>query len=113
MRRFSVLLVVLIFGTLPLCAAQQPASSLDQVLDRIISQERDEVTMIRSHSPMVETYVQLLAPDKALGTVPSGDKYFLGRAKFDSGVQLVSLANGEGKDNGKKGFLGSLFSSSM
>jgi hypothetical protein len=111
MRRFTALLVVLIFGSLPLCA-QQPATALDQVLDRIVAQEKDEVTLIRSHSPMVETYVQLLAPDKALGTVPSGDKYFLGRAKLENGVQLVSLANGEGKD-GKKGFLGSLFSNSM
>jgi hypothetical protein len=113
MRRLSALLVVLILGTLPLCAAQQPANALDQVLDRIISQEKDEITMIRSHSPMVETYIQMLAPDKTLGTVPNGDKYFLGRAKLDSGVQLVSLANGEGKDNGKKSFLGGLFSSSM
>jgi hypothetical protein len=104
---------VVMLGALPLCAAQQPPTALDQLVDRIVSQERDEVKMIRSHSPMVETYVQLLAPDKALGTVPNGDKYFLGRAKLDNGVQLVSLANGEGRDNGKKGFLGSLFSSSM
>ena len=113
MRRFTALLVVLIFGSLPL-RAQQPATALDQVLDRIVAQEKDQVKLIHSHSPMVETYVQLLAPDKTLGTVPNGDKYFLGRAKLGSGVQLVSLANGEGKDgNGKKGFLGSLFSSSM
>ncbi len=113
MRRLSVWLLVFMFGALPLCAAQQPSNALDQVLDRIISQEREEVKMIRGYSPMVETYVQLLAPDKTLGTVPNGDKYFLGRAKLDTGVQLVSLANGDGKENGKKGFLGSLFSSSM
>ncbi len=110
MRRFAAVLVVLIFGSLPLCA-QQPASALDQVLDRIVAQEIEEVKLIRSHSPMVETYVQLLAPDKVLGTVPNGDKYFLGRAKLENGVQLVSLANGEGSN--KKGFLGGLFSSSM
>jgi hypothetical protein len=100
------------FGSLPLCA-QQPATALDQVLDRIVAQEKEEVTMIRSHSPMVETYIQLLAPDKNLGTVPNGDKYFLGRAKLENGVQLVSLASGEGKDGSKKGFLGGLFSNSM
>src|SRR3972149_4786510 len=110
MRRFTILLVFLVFGALPLCAAaQHPATALDQVLDRIIAQEQAQIKMIRSHSPLVETYIQLLAPDKALGTVPNGDKYFLGRAKLDNGVQLVSLANGEGK----KGFLGGLFSSSM
>lgn len=115
MRRLTVLLVVLLFGTLPLCAAaQQPVTALDQVLDRIVAQEQDEVKMIKGFTPLVETYVQLLAPDKTLGTVPDGDKYYLGRAKLDTGVQLVSLANGEGNGgNGKKGFLGSLFSSSM
>jgi len=113
MRRFTILVVVLVFGALPLCAAaQQPATALDQVLDRIIAQEQAQIKLIRSHSPLVETYIQLLAPDKALGNVPSGDKYFLGRAKLENGVELVSLATGEGS-GGKKGFLGSLFSSSM
>jgi hypothetical protein len=111
MRRFFILLVVVVFGSLPLCA-QQPASALDQVLDRIVTQEKAEVQLIRSYSPLVETYVQLLAPDKALGTVPNGDRYFLGRAKLDDGVQLVSLADGE-QSGSKKGFLGGLFGGSM
>lgn len=110
MRRLSILLVVLVFGSLPLCA-QQPASALDQVLDRIVAGEKEEVQLIRSHSPLVETYVQLLAPDKKLGTVPNGDRYFLGRANLENGVQMVSLADGEASS--KKGFLGGLFSNSM
>ena len=113
MRRFTILLVVLVFGALPLCAAaQQPASAIDQVLDRIVAQEQAQMKLIRSHTPLVETYIQLLAPDKSLGTVPNGDKYFLGRANLENGVALVSLATGQGSE-GKKGFLGSLFSSSM
>jgi Peptidase family M48 len=112
MRRFTALLVVLLFGSLPLFA-QQPASALDQVLDRIVAQEKAEVQMIRGYSPMVETYIQLLAPDKNLGTVPNGDKYFLGRAKLENGVELVSLANGDSNGSRKKGFLGGLFGSSM
>ena len=113
MRRFSILLVVLVLQAMPLCAAaQQPAAALDQVLDRIVAQEQAQVKLFRGHSPLVETYIQLLAPDKALGTVPSGDKYFLGRAQLSNGVELVSLASGEGR-GGKKGFLGGLFSSSM
>jgi hypothetical protein len=112
MRSFKCLLVILVFGAWPLGAAQQPASALDQVLDRIIAQEHAQMEMIRGHEPLVETYIQLLAPDKALGNVPSGDKYFLGRAKLGNGVQLVSLATGEGS-GGKQSFLGGLFSSSM
>jgi len=111
MRRFSALLAVLVFGSLPLCA-QQPASAIDQVLDRVVAQEKEQVKLIRGYSPLVETYIQMLAPDKALGTVPNGDKYFLGRAKMENGVQMVSLATGEA-NGGKKGFLGGLFSGSM
>ena len=57
----------------------------------------------------------MLAPDKALGTVPDGDKYFLGRAKLENGVQWSSAGHGDGKSgDGKKGFgCGGLFSSSM
>lgn len=113
MRRVSMVLLVLVLQAMPLCAAaQQPATALDQVLDRIVAQEQAQVKLFREHSPLVETYIQLLAPDKALGTVPSGDKYFLGRARLTNGVELVSLATGEGS-GGKKGFLGGLFSSSM
>jgi hypothetical protein len=112
MRRFTALLVVLIFGSLPLYA-QKPASALDQVLDRIVSQEKREVATIQTYSPLVETYIQLLAPDPQLGTVPNGDKYFLGRAKLENGVELVSLATGGGSGGKSKGFLGGIFSSSM
>ena len=113
MRRVLMVLVVLVLQAMPLCAAaQQPATALDQVLDRIVAQEQAQVKLFRGHSPLVETYIQLLAPDKALGTVPNGDKYFLGRARLTNGVELVSLATGEGS-GGQKGFLGGIFSSSM
>jgi hypothetical protein len=112
MRKGLILLVVLMFGSMPLLA-QQPASALDQVLDRIVAQEKEEVKLIRTHSPLVETYIQLLAPDKSLGVVPDGDKYFLGRAKMENGVQLVSLATAENDGKSKKGFLGGLFNNSM
>src|SRR6516225_6503061 len=117
MRRFAAVLVVLVFGSLPVFA-QQPANATDQVLDRVVAQEKDEVQMIKSSSPFVETYIQLLAPDKDLGSIPNGDRYFLGRAKLDDGVKIVPLAaNFEGGGGAKKtkglGFLDSLFSSSM
>src|SRR3989442_8439738 len=52
---------------------------------------------IRRYSPLVETYIQMVRPDKALGAVPDSDKYFLGRAELDKGVQLEPLINGSGK----------------
>ena len=52
----------------------------------------------------METYIQNLKPDKDLGFVPAGDKYFLGKADFSKGVNLVPLSDTSGR--GKKVFLG-------
>ena len=90
-------------------AAQQP-KTMDEVLDRIIANENRLYQNINKYQPLVETYIQNLKPDKELGFVPAGDKYFLGRADFSKGVQLVSLSDAQGK--GKKIFssVGNFFS---
>jgi hypothetical protein len=71
----------------------QEASTLTQseVLDRIVAQEKAEMESLRHYSPLVETYIQTRRPDKELGVAPSGDAYFLGRAKLSKGVELVPL----------------------
>ena len=46
--------------------------------------------MLRQYAPLVETYIQLLKPDEALGTVPAGDKYFLGKADLAKGPRLAA-----------------------
>src|SRR3989441_2156946 len=68
-------------------AAQQP-KTMDEVLDRIIANKNRLYQNINKYQPLVETYIQNLKPDKELGFVPAGDKYFLGRADFSKGVQL-------------------------
>src|SRR5437899_581885 len=91
---------------------QQP-KTMDEVLDRIIANENRLYQNINKFQPLVETYIQNLKPDKELGFVPAGDKYFLGRADFSKGVQLVSLSDAQGK--GKKIFssIGNFFSFAM
>jgi hypothetical protein len=76
----------------------QPANpeNLDQVIDRIISLEHVVLTTLRRYSPLVETYIQNVRPESELGTVPAGDKYFLGRAELASGVELRSLTEKSG-----------------
>jgi Peptidase family M48 len=80
-------------------AGEQP-KTIDQVLDRIIASENLMNRRMRQYQPLVETYIQDMKADKDLGAVPSGDKYFLGRANFSKGVDLVSL--GEGRNGGKR-----------
>src|SRR3984893_2813639 len=116
MRILKTVLVVLALSALPLRAAAQQNSAVDQVVDRIISQEQAEMNSLRAYSPMVETYIQNLRGDKDLGAVPAGDRYFMGRAVFSKGLQLEPLTDGTSRGGGKRKFfggLGSMFSLSM
>ena len=118
MRRSLLSLVVL--STLAAVVAsatpappQGTAKTMEEVVDRIITNENRLNNQISQYQPLVETYIQNLRPDKDLGYTPAGDKYFLGRAQFTKGVELVSLSDSGGK--GKKIFtgIGNFFSFAM
>ena len=111
MRTLNILTRGLALFALPLAAAAQQAATLSQVLDKIVAQEQVEMQSLRQYSPLVETYIQNLRPDKHLGPVPQGDKYFLGRAELAKGVELEPLTRGSGtKHNKIFGGLGNFFS---
>src|SRR5215471_19279075 len=76
--------------------------TMDEALDRVITNENRMYGNIKNYSPLVETYIQNLKPDKDLGYVPGGDKYFLGRADFQKGVALVSLSDTDSKGKDRK-----------
>src|SRR5689334_16563752 len=59
----------------------------DAVVDKISAQEVLFVKNLRDYSPMVETYIQNMRPDKDLGPVPISDTYFLGRVRLQTGVE--------------------------
>jgi hypothetical protein len=59
-------------------AAAQPAT-MDQVVDRFVLREKGLIKMLQTRTPVIETYLQNLTLDPALGPVPQNDKYFLGR----------------------------------
>jgi Peptidase family M48 len=96
----------------PVPAPDQPRT-MDQVVDRITSNEQRLYGQIRNYSPLVETYIQNLKPDKDLGQVPAGDKYFLGRANFQKGVALVPLTDTASKGKKVVGSIGNFFSFAM
>jgi hypothetical protein len=95
-------------GALPQAAvAQEP--TVAQVVDKIVAQEQAEVQGLRRYSPLVETYIQLVRPDRDLGSVPDGDRYFLGRAALAKGVELEPLVTNSGTNNSaKQRFLSSI-----
>jgi hypothetical protein len=96
----------------PVPAADQPRT-VDQVIDRFVANEQRLYGQMRNYSPLVETYIQNLKPDKDLGTVPAGDKYFLGRANFTKGVALVPLNETGSKGRKMIGSIGNFFSFAM
>src|SRR5579859_5286843 len=86
---------------------------MDDVVDRVITNENRANQQIRQYSPLVETYIQNQKPDKKLGYAPAGDKYFLGRADFSKGVSLVSLTDTNGKGKKVFGSIGNFFAVGM
>jgi len=96
----------------PAPAADQPRT-MDQVIDRVVTNEQRLYGQMRNFSPLVETYIQNLKPDKDLGQVPAGDKYFLGRANFQKGVSLVPLNDTGSKGRHVVGSIGNFFSFAM
>jgi hypothetical protein len=117
MRIIKTVLVVLALSALPLRAADTPNNALDQIVNRIISTEQTEMTSLKPFTPLVETYIQNLRGDNNLGSVPAGDKYFLGRAILSKGVNLDPLTDGGDATGGVKhkmlGGIGSMLSLSM
>ena len=117
MRKAGITIFALILsglGTLAAAATPGPAGdqarTMADVIDRVITNENRSIQQIRQYSPLVETYIQNLKPDKDLGYVPGGDKYFLGRADFSKGVALVSLTDTNTKGRKLFGAIGNFFS---
>jgi len=96
--------------SLPAFATQRPLTS-EEVVEKIMAQERTEVGLLRQYSPLVETYIQYLRPDKQLGAAPAGDKYYLGRAELSKGVELEPLDRDHGIKHKLIGSWGEFFNS--
>ena len=61
-------------------------TTMDQVVDRFIEREHALMKALSTLTPVVETYLQNLSADPQLGSVPSGDHYFLGRMDMGESV---------------------------
>jgi hypothetical protein len=55
----------------------------DDIIDRMSRAERAVLERLRTSHPLMEVYIQNVAPDEARGWVPTDDKYFLGQLQFD------------------------------
>jgi hypothetical protein len=77
--------------------APKAAAKLNEILDRMIKREHDEITAFDLYTPVIETYVQEVKFDPAMGTVPKSDFYFLGQADFRGRLKVHSMAGSSRK----------------
>ena len=86
-RKASYLILMLTLAGIVCAAAETQSTAFEQAIDRISAREAENFKTLQAYSPMVETYIQELMPDKEMGMVPAGDHYFLGRATFKGYVR--------------------------
>ncbi len=70
----------------PVTAPAPPVTTMDQVVDRAIEREHALIAMLKTRTPLVETYLQNLKLDPQMGPSPSQDHYFLGRLDLSDSV---------------------------
>jgi hypothetical protein len=93
--RVSIALALL-FWAMTLHAQSQGTLTLDVVVDRINKAESAVTARMRAYHPIAEIYIQTLAPDPKLGTVPTHDEYFLGQFDGKDGPNLTPLSQRDG-----------------
>jgi hypothetical protein len=69
----------------------QTATKLDEIIDRIIKREHEEIAAFDLFSPVIETYIQEVKFNQATGAVPKSDYYFLGQADFRGRLKVHSM----------------------
>ena len=96
-------------------ATAGPVTTVDQAIDRVIAREHDEIATIRRFTPVIETYIQDMKPDKDMGSVPVRDHYFLGQADLSKGIvdhSMLSSKKGKFDAVNPIAHLGGMFTSS-
>jgi hypothetical protein len=79
-------------------------------VDRMVQRERDLQRALSTYTPLVETYIQNMEPDRELGAVPVGDKSFLAKLDLKKGIRDNSLLPAPGFAEKTKLLLTSIFS---
>ncbi len=68
---------------------------VDDIIDRMSEAERAVLVRLRTFHPLIEVYIQNLAPDETRGWVPTDDNYFLGQFHFDNTPTLRPIGRKE------------------
>jgi hypothetical protein len=93
MRTLSFAILLTVSFAIPLAGQeQQSPGAVKEVVSKVIAREKQEMEVIRQHSPIVETYIQKIRVTENDGSwQPDGDHYFIGRAELSKGLDLEPL----------------------
>jgi peptidase M48-like protein len=69
--------------------------TVEEIIDRMSQAERGLLTRLKTYHPLIEVYIQNLAPDEARGWVPTDDNYILGQFHFDQAPTLRQIGRKE------------------
>jgi hypothetical protein len=91
---------LLVLSAGPRAQQQSPAVgaglSIEAFVDRFTKAESTLTERMATYHPLVEVYFQHLAPDPTVGTVPTGDDYFIGQFDNKDRFNLSPLTAGRG-----------------
>jgi hypothetical protein len=76
--------------------APPAATTLNDVLDRVVEREHLFIAQMKHLHPLVETYLQDLKNDPGGNPYPVGDQYYLGRLDMTDGPEDVSFVGQPG-----------------
>jgi len=78
-------------------ASNGPITAND-IVDRMSQAERAVLALLKMYRPLMEVYIQNLAPNEARGRVPTDDNFVLGQLKFDERPALRSFGQKEPRE---------------
>jgi len=84
-------ILLVLFATLPLGAAEPADALVEKLLDRIVERERSFLATIQARTPLVETYIQETPENNDPSARPSEDHYFLGRCRLGENITYEPL----------------------
>jgi hypothetical protein len=75
----------------------QTGAKLEEIIDRMIARELEEIKAFDLYNPIIETYIQEVKPDAQMGTVPKSDYYSFGQADFRARLKVRSMTESSRK----------------
>jgi len=75
---------------------QNQSPAYKAITDQVFYNEAKLYGTMKQYRPLVETYIQNFRPDVEQGSVPSSDKYFLGRLVMDKGITQADYGRKRG-----------------